>query len=347
VAVIAGSALAARRGVLVKGGEVLERAAQVTDVVLDKTGTLTEGRLAVAAVDSLGELPPERWLLLAAALEGRTLHPIAEALRAECARRFPPAVPAPEVTDVQALPGRGALGRVADADGGHRALLVGNARLLREQGLAEPAPEEASLPADASVVYVAVDGRLAGRVTLRDPLRPDAARAVAALGRMGVVVHLLSGDRPEAVATAAQAAGIAYARGGLLPDDKLAAIQALQAQGRVVAMVGDGVNDAPALMQADLSIAMGAGSDLALESAQVLLMRPALLGAVDTLAIARRTFRTIRQNLALSIGYNALAVPIAMAGWVIPLFAALAMASSSLLVVGNALRLRLQRTPVS
>jgi cation transport ATPase len=277
---------------------------------------------------------------LAAALERRTVHPIADALQGRLAAAGQTGPPAGPVQDVRVLPGRGALGRVE----GH-ALLVGNARLLSEQGLAPPPAAAAAAESD-SVVYVALDGRPAGRVSLHDPLRADAGAAVAALERLGLAVHLFSGDRPQAVAAAARRAGIADARGGMLPDDKLAAVRALQAQGRVVAMVGDGVNDAPALIQADLAIAVGSGSDLSLEAAQVLLMRPRLLGAVETIAIARRTLRVIRQNLALSLAYNAIAVPLAMAGLVIPLFAAVAMSASSLLVVSNALRLRLHRGPL-
>jgi len=342
VAVLAGSALAARRGILIKGGEVLEQAAHVTDVVLDKTGTLTTGGLDVTGVQNLGDLPTAQWLSLAAALERRTVHPIADALQGWLERSGHAGQAAGPVQDVHVLPGRGALGAVAG-----QAVLVGNARLLAEQGLELPAGDAAAAPAETdSVVYVAVGGRVAGRVTLSDPLRPDAARAVAALGRMGIAVHLFSGDRPQVVAAAARSAGIADARGGMLPDEKLAAVQALQQQGRVVAMVGDGVNDAPALIQADLAIAVGSGSDLSLEAAQVLLMRPRLLGAVDTIAIARRTFRLIRENLGLSLGYNAIAVPLAMVGLVIPLFAAAAMSASSLVVVGNSLRLRLYRGPL-
>jgi len=344
VAVLAGSALAARRGILVKGGEVLERAAHVTDVVLDKTGTLTEGGLAVTGVQALAGIPAEDWLPLAAALERRTVHPIADALQAWLARSGAAAAATTGATaqEVRVLPGRGALGRVAG-----RAVAVGNARLLAEQAIALPPAQALTPPAASdSVVYVAVDGLVLGRVTLNDPLRPDAAAAVEALRGMGLAVHLFSGDRPEAVAAAASRAGIADARGGMLPDEKLAAVSELQSQGRVVAMVGDGVNDAPALIQADLAIAVSSGSDLSLEAAQVLLMRPRLLGAVETIAIARRTLRAIRENLALSLGYNAIAVPLAMAGLVIPLFAAVAMSASSLLVVSNALRLRLYRGPL-
>jgi len=333
VAVLAGSAQAARRGILVKGGEVLERAAQVTDVVLDKTGTLTQGRLDVTHLRDLAAVPAVEWLPLAVALESRTVHPIADALRARLAAEAPGTAP-PAPTEVAVLPGRGARGRVAG-----RAVVVGNARCLRECGL-EP-PQTSPAGPGESEVYVALDGNLVGQATLSDPLRPDAAAAVAEMRRLGLSVHLFSGDRVSAVEAAARAAGIDDARGEMLPDEKLAAVRDLQAGGAVVAMVGDGVNDAPALIQADLSMAVGTGSDLSLEAAQVLLLRSRLLGAVETLALARATFRVIRQNLALSVGYNVVAVPVAMAGWILPLFAAIAMSASSLVVVLNALRLRL------
>ncbi len=334
VAVLAGSAAAARRGVLIKGGDVMEQASQVTDVVLDKTGTLTTGGLRVTETANLGPLPTDQWLPLAAAIERRTVHPIASALQGELAQRAHLGAPLPAATGVNVLPGRGALGDVAG-----RRVIVGNRRLLEERGVALAEAPDAELGAD-TLVYVAVDGRAVGRIRMADPLRPDAEQAVRALEAMGIAVHVFSGDRPAAVQAVAQRTGIADARGAMLPDEKLEALRALQAEGRTVAMVGDGVNDAPAMTQADLSMAVSTGSDLSLEAAQVILLRARLLGAVEALSISRRTFRVIQENLALSIGYNALAIPLAMAGYVVPLVAAIAMSASSLLVVGNALKLR-------
>jgi Cu2+-exporting ATPase len=338
VAVLVGSAAAARRGVMVKGGEVLERGARVTDVVLDKTGTLTTAGLEVRALHDLGGLATPEWFAAAVALERWVAHPIADAFRsywelAPFRDAVPGALPAPG--NVEVLPGRGARGRVKE-----REVLVGTARLLEEARVALP-PQAGSLANEAAgpAVYVAIDGAVAGLVLLADPLRPDAADAVAALRRMGLDVHLFSGDRPATVARAAAAAGIADARGDMLPDAKLEALRELQAEGRVVAFVGDGINDAPALTQADLGLAVGSGSDISLEAAQVVLVGSRLLGAVDALAVARSTLGVIRQNLGLSLAYNGLAVPLAMAGHVMPLFAALAMSASSLLVVLNSLRL--------
>ncbi len=334
VAVLAGSAAAARRGVLIKGGDVMERASQVTDVVLDKTGTLTTGGLRVMEVRDLGTLRAAQWLPLAAAIERRTVHPIATALQEELARSTGALAPPAAATDVTVLPGLGALGYV---DG--RRVIVGNRRLMEDRAVVLPDGPEPEAGID-TLVYAAVDGQAVGRIRMADTLRPDAGEAVRAFLAMGIAVHLFSGDRPAAVLAVAHSTGIADARGALLPGDKLEALRALQAQGRTVAMVGDGVNDAPALTQADIAMAVSTGSDLSLEAAQVILLRSRLLGAVEALAISRRTFRVIQENLALSIGYNMLAIPLAMAGYVVPLVAAVAMSASSLLVVANALKVR-------
>jgi Cu2+-exporting ATPase len=334
VAVLAGGAAAARRGVLIKGGDVMELASQVTDVVLDKTGTLTTGSLTVTRVTELGTLPTGRWLPLAAAVERRAVHPIAQALQSELRRRGGLAAAPLAATEVQVLPGLGALGSVA----GHR-VIVGNRRLMEERAVSLAAHPEEDTDTD-TLVYVAVDGQAVGLVRMADPLRPDAAEAVEALKAMGIAVHLFSGDRSAPVQTVARQTGITDARGGMLPGDKLEALRALQAQGRTVAMVGDGVNDAPAMTQADISMAVSTASDLSLEAAKMILLRARLMGAVEAIAISRRTFRVIQENLALSIGYNVLAIPLAMAGYVVPLVAAISMALSSLLVVGNALKLR-------
>jgi Cu2+-exporting ATPase len=337
VAVLAGSALAARRGVLVKGGAVLERAARVTDVVLDKTGTLTAGALSVTGLESPGPWPPGHWLPLAAAVERRALHPIADALQAHLRSMEPEASAPLTVENVEVFAGRGVRGTVGGTD-----VRVGNASWLASLGITIAESTTAAEQTDTEVL-VALDGRLAGRIRLNDPLRPWAAQVVRSLQERGLAVRLFSGDRPEPVAVVARRTGIPDARGAMLPDDKLEAIRALQREGRIVAMVGDGINDAPALAQADLAVAVSTGSDVALEAAHVILMRSRLEGAVEALEIARQTLRAIKQNLALSIGYNAVAIPVAMAGWVNPLVAAIAMSCSSLLVVGNALRLRLRR----
>jgi Cu2+-exporting ATPase len=214
--------------------------------------------------------------------------------------------------------------------------------MLRDAGLHLPSmppipPHHPDAEAE-TVVYVAVDQRVEGMIHLADPVRADAAETIRGLKALGIRVHVFSGDRAGAVSAVVRGLPIDAARGEMLPEHKVEAIAALQAAGATVAMVGDGLNDAPALMRADVGIAVATGSDLALQSAQILLMRPMLKGVLESLTIARRTFIVIRQNLALSILYNLLAIPLAIAGLVIPLVAAVSMAASSLLVVANSLR---------
>ncbi|HEX7926465.1 MAG TPA: cation-translocating P-type ATPase, partial [bacterium] len=334
VTVLAGSAAAARKGVLIKGGDVLEEASQVTDVVLDKTGTLTTGGLKITACDDLGTMPRAIWLPLAAAVERRAVHPIAMALHREALATVPADLLLCSAGEVSTHPGLGVVGWV---DG--RRVVVGNATLMEQEGLPVPASHSWD-PGAETVVYVAVDGAVVGRLCMTDPLREDARETVNSLRAMGITVHVFSGDRPEAVAAVARLASITDARGGMLPHDKLAAIRELQEGGCTVAMVGDGINDAPAMAQADVAMAVSTGSDLSIESAHIILLRARLMGAAEALSISRRTFRVIQENLALSIGYNMLAVPLAMVGMVVPLAAAIAMSLRSLLVVGNALKLR-------
>jgi P-type E1-E2 ATPase len=290
----------------------------------------------------LGTLPRARWLDLAAAVESQVVHPVARAVVAE-RERMCGTLPELHADAVRVLPGRGAEGQVS----GMR-VLVGSGRLMAEHGVAVPeVPGRAAAADPVSLVYVAAGGAVEGALWLHDPLRPDAAEALDALAAMGLRMHLFSGDTPDVVEAVAARVGIDHAQGGMLPEDKLQAVARLQAQGAVVAMVGDGVNDGPALAAADVGIALGTGSDLALETAGVLLLRPSLGGVLDTVRIARRAYRTIRQNLAISVGYNLCAIPLALLGWVIPLLAAVSMSLSSLLVVLNALRLRVSARPVS
>jgi heavy metal translocating P-type ATPase len=337
MAVLVASAAAARRGILVKGGEALESAARVTDVVLDKTGTLTEGRLAVTRVLDTGAMPRREWLGLAAAVEQRIVHPLAAAIVAEWRGTLGRDAPLAAASGARAHPGRGAEGRV-----GERHVLIGNERWLREAGLAIPSSGDASgehpEPEAETRVYVAVDRKVAGMIRLADPVRADAAETVRGLKALGIRVHVFSGDRAGTVAAVVRGLDLDSARGEMLPEHKVEAIAALQKAGAIVAMVGDGLNDAPALTSADVGIAVATGSDLALQSAQILLLRPLLKGVLESLTIARRTFAIIRQNLALSVVYNLLAIPLAIAGLVIPLVAAVSMAASSLLVVANSLR---------
>lgn len=316
---------AAGLGILVQNPESLEKAARVEVVVLDKTGTLTEGKPCLDEVWADQGWSEAEILRLAAALEVHSGHPLAQAVVEAC-----PEQQLLEVEDFQALPGQGLLGRVQG-----RNLRLGNALFLDLE--AEPDPR--------TRVYLEVEGKLAGWLAFRDRLRPDASRATALLGQ-GRQLWILSGDRAEVAQGVADELGIQQARGGLLPHEKQAIIAQLQAQGKTVAMIGDGVNDAPALAQADVSVALGWGSSLAQATADLTLMQPRLERLDDALRLARAIQRTIRQGLLWAFLYNVLLIPVA-AGvlwpWGIllhPVLAAIAMTLSSLSVVLNALRLR-------
>ncbi|KAG2446299.1 hypothetical protein HXX76_000887 [Chlamydomonas incerta] len=361
-AVLVASSLGARRGLLFRGGDVLERLAAVDTVVLDKTGTLTEGKLRVLGIQiqsSAGGVGggEQEVLMLAAAVEAATRHPLADAVLAEARRRGLAAPPAAEAAATVA--GRGVRARV---DG--RWVAVGRQEWALEAvsgGAASasgadvaltPPPPEASV-AGASSVWVAVEGRgLVGRIWLRDTLRPDAVATVAALKAAGKQVHIMSGDDPATVAVVAAAAGVpaAAAAGGLTPADKLERVRGLQAAGRTVAMVGDGVNDAPALAAADVGVALKGGLDAAGEAAGLVLMGDRLGQLLEALELGSACLAKIRQNLVWALGYNVVGIPLA-AGALLPTLgvalnpsaAAGMMAFSSVAVVSNSLMLRAGR----
>jgi len=327
-----------RHGVLVTRGHAIETLARATHIVFDKTGTLTEGRPRVTASLALGQVElAEAWALVAA-LEAASEHPIGRALRDGAAGGVP-AERAPVVTELVARTGRGVAGR---CDG--RGLRIGTPAYVAElHGV--PEPDEAARWAAEGATVVAL-GDAAGWIALfrlEDTPRPGAAAAVAALRAQGLAVSMLSGDSPGAVARMAAGLGIGDARGAMTPEDKHAAIKALQDGGAVVAMVGDGVNDAPVLAQAHVSIAMGSGTELARSQADVVLLSDDPIHLADGVTVARRTLRVIRQNLAWAFVYNVSAIPLAMAGWITPWMAGIGMSASSLLVVMNALRLQGQR----
>lgn len=326
----------AQLGVLFKGGEALERLAGVNAILLDKTGTLTVGRPVLENFYSLSAIEEKEALRLAAAAEAQSNHPLAHAV-VERARQLGLDVPMAE--SVQNLPGRGLSAMIE----GHECLL-GNQALFDEFFLALPKREKT---AGATQLWMAVDGHVTCLFEARDALRPDAAAAVFDLLEAGLQVRMLTGDSAEAAAPIARAAGIDLVEAGLDPAGKLDRIRALQKEGLRVAMVGDGINDAAALAQAEAGIAMGSGADLAQEAGDVLLLhaRPAAVAAA--LALARSTVGVMRQNLAWAVGYNLLGIPLA-AGIFYPNFhillspwlAAAAMALSSVCVLGNSLRLR-------
>ena len=332
----------AQLGLLIKGGEALERAGHVDTIVLDKTGTITEGKPSVTDVVPSAGISERDLLGLVASLEAASEHPLAGAMVDSArARGLSPTA----VTDFRALPGRGAEGMV----GGKR-VAVGNETLLRELGI-DPAPlraeHERLTAAGRTAIFVAVDSSLAGLVAVADPVRASSKQAIAAFRKLGLEVTMLSGDHPRTAEAVGRETGIERVRGGLLPADKVTAIHELRKSGRLVAMVGDGINDAPALAAADLGIAMGHGADVAAQAGDVVVMRTDLLPVADAIRLSRRTSRIMRQNLFWAFIYNVIGIPIA-AGVLYPAFglllnpmlASAAMAASSVSVVGNALRLR-------
>ena len=345
-AIMVGTGLGAGRGILFKNAMALESAARVQLVVMDKTGTLTKGEPEVVEVVTRGLAEPEL-LRLAAAVERESEHPLAQAVVKRAAAAGLEEIPASGFTNV---PGHGA---VATVDG--RRVAVGNARLLEREKVSMNGlgTELIRLSAEGkTVVGVAVDGKAAGLFAIADAPRPTSRRAVAVLHEAGLEVVMLTGDNQATAERIAGELGIKTVIAEVLPGDKAAKIVDLQKTGKKVAMVGDGVNDAPALAQADLGIAIGAGTDVAIETADIVLMRSDPLDIATAIAIGRGTLRKMRQNLAWAVGYNAIALPIA-AGVFQPVFgltlrpeiAALSMSGSSVLVAVNALLLKRLRLP--
>jgi len=391
-AILVGTGKGAEKGILIRGGDILERAAAVGTVVLDKTGTITKGMPEVTECVALGARPfdpstssgssratprddnlsaalsnvggrdsrlgtrdsgfgirnpdPQALLSLAASAEANSEHPLAQAIvRAAKARSIPFAA----ASQFEAVPGRGVRAVV-----GGRAVIVGSEALMRESGVdvTPLAPEHARLTAlGRTIMFVAADSALQGIIALADTPRPEARAAIARLHQMGKQVVVLTGDNEAtARAIAAEVAPhgeIASVVSGVLPGRKSDAVKALQEGGRVVAMVGDGINDAPALAQADIGIAMGSGTDVALEAADIALMRADLNGVADAIELSERTLRIIRQNLFWAFFYNVLGIPLAAGafypwtGWQLsPMVAAAAMSFSSVSVLTNSLRLR-------
>jgi len=310
------------RGVALTRASALETLAAATDVVFDKTGTLTAGHLRLAGTRVVGAIPEAGCLALARALEARSRHPLARAFDAKG--------PAPEVGEAREFPGEGVEGRV-----GGRRVRIGAEPFCRALARS-PAP--ASADGAPIAVWLADERGWLAEFRLDDAPRPEAPAAVAALRSAGLRLHLLSGDRPAAVAAVGAQLGIAEARGGALPQDKFDYVARLQREGRVVAMIGDGLNDAPVLARADVSFAMGGGADAAQRQADLVVLGDAIGEVPGAFARARRAMRIVRQNFAWALGYNALALPLAAAGVIGPWEAAVGMAASSFIVVLNALR---------
>jgi len=339
MSIISGVGRAAEFGVLVRDADALQRASTLDTIVFDKTGTLTEGKPQVVAVKTAPEVDEALALQLAAALEQGSSHPLARAIIEKAAQ-----VQLPEVSAFRTLRGLGVSGEVQ----GHHVLL-GNKALLTDQGidtLAFDSSIEEYGHQGTTPVLLAIDGKLAALFAIRDPLRSDSVSALQRLHRQGYRLVMLTGDNPITANAIAKEAGIDEVIAGVLPDGKSAAIKALQQKGHQVAMVGDGINDAPALAQADVGMAMGGGSDVAIETAGITLMRHSLTGVADALAISKATLGNMKQNLLGAFIYNSLGIPIAagvlypLTGTLLnPVVAGAAMALSSITVVSNANRL--------
>lgn len=341
-AIMVGTGRAAEKGIIIKGGEILERSSSVNTVLLDKTGTITEGRPHVTDIVGLGGATENDVLAAVAPVEHLSEHPLA---RAVVERADRDGVAMAEVEEFQALPGFGARG----VSGGSE-VIVGNERLMAERGVPLSGVEEYTARFSAegkTVLYAAIDGAMVGLIAVSDTIKPGAEKAVARLKGMGLDVYMLTGDTEAAAKYVGSQVGIDHVIAGVLPEGKEREVARLQKEGRVVVMVGDGINDAPALARADIGVAIGSGADVAVETSDMTLVKSELMDVAEAIAISRRTLRTIKQNLFWAFVYNVVGIPLA-AGLLYPPFgillkpvvAAAAMAMSSVSVVTNSLRLR-------
>ncbi|HXF03352.1 MAG TPA: copper-translocating P-type ATPase, partial [Arthrobacter sp.] len=360
-ALLTGTGRASQLGILIKGPQILEDTRHVDTIVLDKTGTVTTGRQAVEGVVALADRSEDDVLLLAGAVEAGSEHPIAlaivEAARDTAARLAAPAgstsgqlsqglAALPALSDFHSTAGGGVRGTITESDGRDSAVVVGRNNWMDENGIALSDEHRRILleqqQAGSTAVWVAVDGAVVGIVNLQDTVKEHSAAAIARFKELGLHPILLTGDNAAVAAEVAAEVGIAPQDvfADVLPEEKVAAIKRLQAEGKTVAMVGDGVNDAAALAQADLGIAMGAGTDVAIEAADLTVMGSDLVQVVQSIELSRKTLSTIKSNLFWAFAYNTLGIPVAAFGLLNPMIAGAAMAASSVLVVANSLRLR-------
>jgi P-type Cu+ transporter len=335
-AIMVGTGLGAERGILIKNAEVLERTKNLRAIVLDKTGTLTEGRPQVTEVVSVGQLSEESLITLVAAAESPSEHPLSRAI-VDHAVDLGLDLPASE--QFESLTARGVSAAVQG-----RALLAGNIRLMREREVEISPTVQAHIErmesAGRTVILAAVDGAVEGVIGIEDAVKQNSPRAIEALHRLGLRVIMMTGDNERAAAAVASKVGIREFRANARPEDKLELVRSLQAEGLSVAMVGDGINDAPALAQADIGIAMSTGTDVAIEAGHITLLNGDVSKIAEAIALSRATLRGIKQNLGWAFSYNIVALPAASAGLLNPILAGAAMAFSSVSVMANSLRLR-------
>jgi Cu+-exporting ATPase len=341
-AIMVGTGKGAENGILIKGGEALETAHKIKTIVLDKTGTITEGKPAVTDILTAGGRKAAELLRLAASAEQGSEHPLGQAIVARAQDKGLQLTPAASFVSITGL------GIEAQIDG--QSVLAGNRKLMEERhiSLAALAAEAGRLADEGKTpMYIASDGRLAGIVAVADVMKRSSKAAIESLRKMGIEVVMITGDNKKTAAAIAGQAGISRVLAEVLPQDKSREIKKLQDEGRKVAMVGDGVNDAPALAQADVGIAIGSGTDVAMESADIVLMRSDLMDVPTAILLSKRTIRNIKQNLFWAFGYNIIGIPIAAGVLYLfggpllnPIFAAAAMSLSSVSVLTNALRLK-------
>ena len=334
-ALMVGVGKGAEAGILIRGGEVLERAQKLTTIVFDKTGTLTRGEPDVTDIVSLGDVSEDEILKLSAVVEMGSEHPLGEAIVRAAQHRN---LELPKVTDFEAIPGHGIQGSV-----GGRKVLLGNRRLFERNGIKTDTAEMTMSRMEGegkTAMLVGIDGTLAGIVAVADTIKPEAKEAIAALAREKIEVIMLTGDNQRTAQAIATQLGITRVIAEVLPGDKAKVVQDLQKQGKSVAMVGDGVNDAPALAMADIGIAIGSGSDVAKETGGIILIKNDVRDVVLAILLSRAVMRKIKQNLFWAFFYNTIGIPVAAFGFLNPIIAAAAMALSSLSVIVNSALLK-------